>query len=70
MPGAAVPTDGAVVADMAAIARQTWQPIEGRRGRAAGLAKAVKLIALLLSRVVGNKSDFLLALAVALLFSQ
>jgi hypothetical protein len=30
--------------------------------RAAGLAKAVKLIALLLSRVVGNKSDFLLQL--------
>ena len=33
---------------------------DGRR--AAGLAKAVKLIALLLSRVVGNKSDFLLQL--------
>ena len=33
----------------------------GQKG-AAGLAKAVKLIALLLSRVVGNKSDFLLQL--------
>ena len=35
---------------------------DGRRQRAAALAKAVKLIALLLSRVVGNKSDFLLQL--------
>ena len=34
----------------------------GSRQRAAALAKAVKLIALLLSRVVGNKSDFLLQL--------
>ena len=40
-----------------------WPVVAAGGGqRVAGLAKAVKLIALLLSRVVGNKSDFLLQL--------